>query len=322
MNKTKRIGYGALAILLALVFLMGAITQDPYILHVATIACVNIILALSLWLVFSAGELNLAVCGFMAIGAYGSSLLVMRLGWSFWFTLFVAGLLCAFVSLLIGILALRLKGAYFFIVTLAFAEIINLIFSGFWVDVFGSQTGIIGVPSPDPINLLGLTINFTSKTANYYLGLIMMLLSVLFFRALSQSRFGRTSKAIAQSDALARTVGVDVMRHKVNAFIIAGFFAGLAGSFYAHFIHVVTPWDYGTHYTILIVAAMIVGGSATIAGPVIGAIFFTILGLILRDLAYLEVFITGLILVICIRFLPRGLISLPEVFKRPTINKS
>lgn len=310
--QTKYIGLGSIFIISVL---FGVLIRDLYLIHIATIFFINIILALSLWLVFRTGELNLSICAFMAIGAYSSALFAMRLDLPFWATIFMAAVICGVISLLVGIPALRLKGPYFFIVTLAFAEIVIIILSSFWVDVLGSQTGIIGVPPPDAIPLPGFKVEFTSKLSNYYLGLIIMIISVLFFYALSNSRFGRISKAIAQADILVETVGINVKRHKLIAFIVASVFAGMAGSFHAHFIRIVTPWDYGVEYMVLITASMIVGGVGNMVGPIIGTFLFTILGVVLGDLSYLEVLITGIILVLCMRLLPRGLISLPAVIQ-------
>ena len=106
------------------------------------------------------------------------------------------------------------------------------------------------------------------------------------------------------------------------AFTISGFFAGIAGSLNAHFLSVIAPFDFGISYMIIIAAAIIVGGTATIFGPIIGACLFSLLSVLMADWGHLEVLFTGLILIIVMRFLPGGLISLPAVLRHRLTQKA
>jgi branched-chain amino acid transport system permease protein len=131
-----------------------------------------------------------------------------------------------------------------------------------------------------------------------------------------KSRFGRILKAIAQADILAESIGIDVPMHKIIAFTIGGFFAGMAGSLSAHLFRVIAPLDFGINYMIMVIAFVVVGGAANIFGPVIGACFFSLLSLLLAKWGHVEVLITGLILILVMRFLPGGLLSFPSSLRR------
>ena len=308
----KIIGVSLLGVIL---FLAGVITQDPYIMHVMTRLCINIMLAASLWLIFTTGELSLTHVGMMAIGAYSSAVLATRLDLSVWITLFLGGVIAAFISFILGFPALKLKGFAFFIVTFAFAEIVIITLANFWQDIFGGAIGLVGIPHPPPIPFPGFEITFSSGTSMYYLTLIIMVLSLLFIYGVVKSRFGRISRAIAQTDILGESIGIDVLRHKVMAFTMGGFFAGIAGGLYAHNFTVIAPYDFGLTYMITMIASVLVGGSASIFGPMIGACLFVLLHTFMAGLGHLEVLFTGIIIIVVMRFLPGGLLSLPAALR-------
>ena len=312
MNKTTLLkNYSWLIAIGILLLMMGMITRDPYVMHIFISLLINIILAASLWLIFISGEMSLAHISMMAIGAYTSAVLVMKAGFSFWLAMPMSGLMSAIISLIIGYPALRLKGFAFFMVTFAFAEILIIILSNFWQDVLGGHTGLFGIKVPSSIIIGNLGIAFNTKIAQYYLGLFVTVLSLLFIYAAANSRFGKISRAIAQADSLAESVGINTLGHKMTAFAIGGFSAGIAGSLNAHFYSVIAPGDFSISYMILIAASVIVGGATNIYGPIIGASLFSLLPVILSGLGHLEVLITGVILILSMRFLPGGLISLP-----------
>ena len=131
------------------------VTRDSYYVDVATTILMNLVLTMSLQLEMSTGQLNMAHISFLGIGAYASTLLVMRGGYSFWTALWVAGLVAVVCALPIGSLALRVSGPYYFLITFAFSEVVRLVFNNFFVEWFGGPSGLVQIPKPDPLRLAG-----------------------------------------------------------------------------------------------------------------------------------------------------------------------
>lgn len=313
MNKreiTLPIGYIALLILL---FAIPLMTQEPYTLHILCLIGINIIFACSINAILNVGELNLAQAAFMGIGAYSSTLLVMRLNLSFWFALPIAMIITAIVSLPIGYLTLRFKGAYFLLFTFLFAELVRVLLSNFWIGLFGGIPGLTNIPRPS-IQISGLLkVDFSSKIHFYYLILILTLFTVFVMRRIDQSRTGIVFKAISQSDALAESIGISSMKFKILGCAMGCFFAGMAGSLYAHFVGIITPPDFAIHAVLAPIAYVVVGGIGSVFGPIIGTVFLMILShFFLRQFGFYELLIYGVIIVLIIRFMPEGLISLPH----------
>jgi branched-chain amino acid transport system permease protein len=282
--------------------------STPRWLHFMIMVYLYIILAGGLRMIMTTGQVSFAHAAFWAIGAYSSALLVMRVGLSFWIALPIAGLISAVFGILIGYPCLKLKGPYFFIITLSFGEIARLFFTT-WVDVFGGANGIAGIPLPNPLSipLIGY-IKFSPRGVHfYYLILAILLVALFVMYRLERSRFGISCDAIRESDELAAALGISPIRHKVTLFIVACFFAGLAGSFYAHYITYISP-DFFTFWesmTMLLIVA--IGGSGSTSGVILGAFLLTIIPEVGREVKQLEPIIFGGILMIALRFVPGGL---------------
>jgi branched-chain amino acid transport system permease protein len=308
-------------ILIAVLFSVPTILRDPRWLHIVIMIYLYIMLAGGLRLIMSTGQVSFAHAAFWAIGAYSSALLVMKMGFSFWLALPSAGVICAVISILIGYPCLRLKGPYFFIITLAFGEIARLLFTS-WVDLFGGANGIAGIPFPDPIAvpLLG-AIEFGSRSIHYYYLLLVLLLGSLFVMyRLEGSRFGMTCGAIREADELAQSLGISAIRYKMILFVVACFLAGLAGSFYAHYMTYISP-DFFTFWEsmiFLLIAA--IGGSGSTTGVILGAVLLTLVPEVAREAKRVEPIIFGGMLVVVLLFLPGGLWSLREKIPLKLIN--
>jgi branched-chain amino acid transport system permease protein len=307
---TFPIGYIALLILL---FAIPLMTQEPYTLHILCLIGINIIFACSINAILNVGELNLAQAAFMGIGAYSSTLLVMRLNLSFWFALPIAMVITAIVSLPIGYLTLRFKGAYFLLFTFLFAELVRVLLSNFWIGLFGGIPGLTNIPRPS-IHLGDLVqVDFSSKIHFYYLILILTLFTVFVMRRIDRSRIGMVFKAISLSNALSESIGISSMKFKILGCAMGCLFAGLAGSLYAHFVGIITPPDFSIHAVLAPIAFVVVGGIGSVFGPIIGTVFLMILShFFLRQFGFYELLIYGVIIVLIIRFMPEGLISLPR----------
>jgi branched-chain amino acid transport system permease protein len=278
---------------------------SPYHLHVLIMAGVFAILALSLNLLLGyTGQLSLGHAAFFGIGAYTSALLALKLEWSFWLALPSAAVAAGLAGWAIGRLALKLRGAYFVLVTISFAGVISLV-SINWMELTNGPLGLPGVPPPE----LGPW-SLRTKTAYYYLVLAAAALAYLVCHRLVYSRIGRALVALHENEPLAESVGIDGTRYLVLAAVVSAALAGVAGSLYAHYTRFVSPEVFLFTYTVTMVIMVIAGGKGTLVGPVVGALLFTALPEALREamawqwqmLAY------GVVLVVLVFFLPRGIV--------------
>jgi branched-chain amino acid transport system permease protein len=275
-----------------------------YYIHVFALVLTNVILAASLRPSLTCGQLNIGHSAFMCVGAYTSALLAKHYALPFGLTLLSGALLATIVGLAVGYPALRLRGVYFAMVTVAFVEVIRLI-AAIWVPLTRGNSGLSGIPKP---NLLGITL--TSKPSQYYLivGLTAITLFVLW--RLERSRFGLTWKSIGLADNLAQSLGVNIAAYKLSAFAVGCFFAGVAGAFYAHFIRFLFPPEFGFLMATNILVYNFVGGRGHFVGPIVGAIFLSLLSEPFRGSAYETIFFS-IAMLLTILFLPGGIITLP-----------
>jgi len=299
----KPIGY---SVLLTVLLLIPLFIKDPYALHILIITIINIILGLSVRLILNVGQMTIATAAFMAVGGYTSALLVTRLGFSFWLTLPLAAVMAAIMAIAIGYLTLRLKGLYFALVTLAFTEVVLIVITH--TEFLGGYDGITNLPHPNPL----LGIEFASKTAYYYQFLLLGLVTAAFMYRIDKSQLGRILDSIRQSDLLCESIGINVMRYKVLAFTIGSVFASIVGVFQASYYSMVAPEFYTIWQSIYPLIYAQVGGVGSVAGPIVGAAFLTIVPEALRVMKELQPLILGPILIITILFLPGGLITLPQ----------
>src|SRR5215813_12234892 len=294
----------AVVVVLAALALLVLLLGDYYI-HVFALVLINIILATSLRPSLNCGQLNIGHSAFMCVGAYTSALLAKHFALPFELTLLVGALLAVVVGLLVGYPALRLRGVYFAMVTVAFVEVIRLI-AAIWVPLTRGNSGLSGIPKP---NLLGMTL--VTKTNQYYLIVGVTVVTLLILWKLERSRLGLTWQAIGMADHLAQSVGVNIANAKVLAFTIGCFFAGVAGALYAHFIRFLFPPEFGFLVATNILVYNFVGGRGHFVGPVVGAVFLSLLSEPFRGSAYETIFFS-IAMLLTILFLPGGIITLPE----------
>jgi branched-chain amino acid transport system permease protein len=274
---------------------------------------INIILASSLRAIATTGQMSLAHAGFMAIGAYTSALLVMKLGLSFWVALPLGGIASAVIALLVGYPFVRVKRVYFAMLTLFLGAVIRLIIME-WRNLTRGSSGLLNIPPPNSLNFFGLyNIVFDSKVPYYYLILVLMLITLLFLYRIDSSRVGRTLLAIQQDDSVAESIGINVTNFKVIAWCVGCFFAGIVGAFYAHFIKTLTPDSFGVLQAIYVIVYMVVGGRRRFYGAILGAFILTLLPEFFRILKEYQPFVFVGILLIITFFLPGGLADLPKL---------
>ncbi len=305
------------AFLLVLPLVLG----EGYHLHLLIMAAIFVILAASLDLIVGVcGLLSLGHAAFFGIGAYTSALLFLHFGLPMWGGMAAAAIMSATGAFLLGILVLKVRGHRFVISTVAFAEILRITAFN-WTELTHGQMGLPGI-LPPVIEIPGIgTIDLVSKVAFYYVAVTVATISVLILRRIAHSPLGDAFAAVRENENLAESVGVSVYRIAVTAFVIGGFFAGIAGSLYAHYMSFVGPDLFEFSYTMLILVMVVMGGKGTIVGAALGALVFTLLPEYLRVAeAYRLVFFGG-ILIVAVLFFPRGLIEIFERLQRWVVRR-
>ena len=279
---------------------------------------INIALALSIYLTLFTGLLSLANAGFMAIGAYTAAIAASQAGWPLPLALAVGMLLAALVALPFGLLVLRLRDVYLAIATLGFGQIVSItalngdkvlraLTGDSGLVVFAGAEGIT-LPYTSPRVVLGLP-ETTWPLLLYVLGL------VYFLATLQRSRFGRLLAAIRLDETAAATLGVQVVRYKLLAFVLGAAIAAGAGVLSTPIVRVIDPRNYVFSRAVDILAYTVLGGMTHWAGPIVGATLLTSLPEALRFLREQRDVVNGVIIMLSIIFLPRGLAD-PRFWRR------
>ncbi len=291
------------------------VVRNEYFLHIMIMALFYTILSSSLNLVVGyIGQLSLGHAAFLGLGCYTSAMLTVDAGVNIWLAMAAAGVVAAVAGLIIGFITLRLDGHYFVLITLAFAEVLRLVVSN-WEEVTRGPLGFPGIPRPSIVIGDLVNIDFSSKAHFYYLALAMVALTLWVKYRFVYSNLGRASIAIRENPRLAQSIGINPFYYSMVAFVLGAFFAGLAGSLYAHYISYVGPDEFGFSFMVTMLIIVAVGGRGTIVGPVIGAVIITFVVEALRDAAEIRLSLFGALLVISILFFPKGLVYLPEMLK-------
>ena len=305
--------YAIYVVLLIVPFLFPLFPVGPYFVHICIVILTYIIATSSLRTIYISGQVSVGHAAFMGIGAYTSAVLSMRLGWTPWITMLVGPLVAMVVALLFGYLFCRLRAIYFSMVTLFFGIAVEAVMRAL-VSLTGGRSGLIGFPRLGIINIPGLVeINFAaSKIPYYYLFLCLTLLTILILYRLEKSRTGMNWMAIAQSPLVASSVGISETRFRVLAFAVGCFFAGLAGSAYAHYSGVLSSSSFSLLPSIYLVIYMLLGGVSNFAGPIIGVIVLVAIPELFRALKEFTPFVFGGIMLLVIFLMPQGLAGLFE----------
>ena len=300
MNRTL-ISYAINAGLVVLLYvvmmvLIQAGVINRYYEGIVRLICINIIMAVSLNLVCGfMGQLALGHAGFMSVGAYCAA---------FPLALLVGGIFAAIVGFVIGIPALRMRGDYLAIITLGFGEIIRVIANA--LPITGGAKGLSGIPAS------------TNFSYSYWV----MILSVFVIFAFIKSRHGRAVISIREDEIAAEASGIRTTYYKMMAFVLAAFFAGIAGGLYAHHVGVLAPTKFNFNYSVEFLVMVVLGGMGSITGSIIAAIVLTILPEALRGFEDYRMLLYSLVLIVMMLFRPTGLLgtyefSLSRLLNRP-----
>lgn len=276
---------------------------NAYYVFVANTILIYVLLSIGLnILVGYAGQLAFANAAMFGIGAYGTGLLQVQLGWPFWLAFPSGAIIATAVGLALSLPALRLSGLYLALSTLAFAQFTQWVFLHWESVTFGAG----GFKTP-PISFAPLPV---SKTLGvYYLSLLLVIILFALAQNLVRSRIGRAFVAVRDSEIAAQSLGVDLLRYKALAFGVSGFYAGIAGGLYSAMLNFVSPEGFDLFQMVIQKAMIVVGGLGSIVGSVLGATALVSLLEALRKVKGFQEIVFGAILVGFIIFMPGGIIG-------------
>lgn len=290
--------------IVAIIALIPLFISNSYYIQVLIFIGIYIILTLSLNLLNGyVGLLSIGHAAFYGIGAYASAKLVMEAGVPFPLAMLGAGLIAGVFGYLIAKPTLRLSGIYMTLATLGFNMIFFLIAQN-WMSFTNGPLGIMDIPPP---SIFGYVIE--SRTQYYYLICFLVLLTIGSMHRLMTCRFGRALVGIRENELAAEAVGVDTTRYKIQAFVLAAFYAGIAGSYYAHFVKYISPDSFYIYESFILLAMLAFGGQGNLIGPVAGAAILIVIPEMFRFLQEYRMLVYGSVLIIMMLVRRQGLLG-------------
>lgn len=319
MNPAKR---STAANLIVLAAVYAVLIVLPHFLsfsqkEILVFLMINVLLVVSYRVLTLTGEWSLAHVVIMGVGAYGSALFSKELGVPVPLSMLLGAASAALVAFLLSFPLFRMKGFYFLIGSFAAGEVIRLCWKKFR-EPFGGPKGMKRIDVFPDLDLGSFTISFFDPVNYYYLCLVVVSVSLFILYRLEHSRLGLTFHAVHWQDKLAESVGVNTWRYRSLAFVISSFFAGLAGTLLVHYLGTTNPTQFDVHQMVYVLIWVIVGGTATFFGPILGVVTLTIINEVVLRYFGLDLWrplFYGVVLIISIRYLPSGLESLPERLK-------
>jgi branched-chain amino acid transport system permease protein len=306
-SKTYTVGlWTALFLLLLLPVL---VRHNDYILQVFTHALLLATLALAWNILGVSGSISLGHAAFFGSGAYASALLSLDLGLSLWITIPLAGFIATGLGFIMGLICMRLRGAYFALATLAFIEIPRVITDN-WDEVTRGSLGLVGLPGFPLLNLGPWHIDFSSITASYYLMIIYFLVLLGLVGFVFRSNFGLALQAIREEEIASQAVGIQANSFRLFSMLLSAFFTGISGACYAHLVRYINPGlVYGLHFSAIPMIFAICGGRFTIIGPALAAlIIYPLDQFVFHPLIPAgHEFLYGAVLIFAVLFMPAGL---------------
>jgi branched-chain amino acid transport system permease protein len=300
--------------LIGFAILFGGLAAMPaalgeYQLNILLMIVIWIIVAVSYRLLATTGEFSLGHVVVMGIGAYGSAMISRYIGLPVWVCMPLGGLVAAGFAALTAYPMFRMKGFYFLLGSFALGEAVRLSWNR-WKFPFGGPSGLWNIAPPSAGGFI-----FDTTISYFYLTVGVAAVCVFVMLLIDQSRVGQNFKAIHWQDRLAESLGISVFRHKMTAYITASFFAGVAGALLAHFMGAISPGQFSLHYMLYVLVWVIVGGTNTYWGAIIGVLTLYSMQ---EGMRYYNVpseyipMIYGIILIGILFALPDGLESLPS----------
>lgn len=280
-----------------------ALAGHGYWLTVLTTAALLAFGSLGVWLTFSIGRINIAQGAFALIGGYVVAILDTRYHAPFWLSLPLAVLAAMTIATLVGWPILRLRGVYFAMITLSLTEVAGLAFLNGGSFTAGAS-GITSIPRPAVLS---------SSLAIYLASALLLLIGIVLTWRFAASPTGAVFRSLRQGEELAASLGINVARFRVLAFVVSSGMGGAAGAMFAVFQQNIFPTSYTVNDSVNFMLYCFLGGLQSIAGPVVGAFLLVIAFQLLSEIQRFQALLYGVFMIAAMLFLPNGLMSLPQV---------
>lgn len=294
--------YSGLYLVIGVLLVLPFVLPNNFYLDLASRMAINAVIVLGLNLLIGfAGQISLGHAGFLGIGAYASAVLPTSFGWPPLLAMVAGAVATGLLAALVARPIFKLKGHYLAMATLGLGIIINI--------VLRNEASLTGGPDGMPVPALGL-MGFELSGDKPWYWVIALLLSLSIWASLNliDSPFGRALRALHGSEVASQVAGVNVARYKVAIFVISAVFASLMGSVTAHYVGFVTPNIANFFHSIELVTMVVIGGMASVYGSVVGAVLLTALPQVLVSFEGWETVVFGAILMLCMIFMPKGLV--------------
>jgi branched-chain amino acid transport system permease protein len=298
----KKNQYFGLYIIMAVLLVLPFVLPNSFYVDLAIRMAINAVIVLGLNLLIGfAGQISLGHAGFLGIGAYASAILPTHLGWHPVLALLAGAVAAGVLAAIVARPIFKLKGHYLAMATLGLGIIINI--------VIRTEAAWTGGPDGMPVPAMSLA-GFEISGDKHWYWIVALLLSISVWASLNliDSPFGRALRALHGSEVASKVVGVDVVRYKVAIFVLSAVFASIMGSVTAHYVGFVTPNLADFFHSIELVTMVVIGGMASVYGSVVGAVLLTALPQALASFEGWETVAFGTILMLCMIFLPKGLV--------------
>lgn len=322
LSKNKKIVIPVTYILLASAPFLGV---SQYFIRVLCLIGVYSILTISLNLIAGyMGQTSMGHAALYCLGGYCSALLGSKFGWPFWITILFGILGGALGGLILGLSTMRLSGSYLAVITLAFAEVVEMVVLN-WNGVTNGPLGVRNIPRP---SIFGWELT-TSNGGFYWLMLALVTIAILVSICVVNSKFGRAVRAIKEDELAAKLMGVHTAAYKVKTIVLSGALAGMAGAYYASMNRYIDANTFSFDVSMTILCIVIFGGLGSIPGMIVGSILLIAFPEVLRSLADYRFVVYGLLLIFMMRFRPQGLLGglskkpyrLPKGVLRPAVTQ-
>lgn len=302
LNFCARKMYWLIGAALVLAVLFPFLFNSPYSLRIATLSLMFVMITLGLNVVTGyMGQTSFATAAFWGIGAYTAAILTTRFQLGTEVTFLAAPLITGIFGLILGMPVLKLKGYYLAIVTLGFCEIIRLVELN-WMSLTRGPLGIMNIPK---FSFFGLKV--TDSRGIYLIMLFLLILTTYVVYRLTTSQMGLVLTSIRDDELAVESMGINIVRYKIRAFVIYAMICGLAGAFYAQFVSYIDSTMFTTNQSIEMLVMVILGGLGSIVGSFFGAIVLTVLPEMLRQLAEYRMLIYGFLMVLLMLVKSEGL---------------
>lgn len=313
-------------IFFAILFCIPFLISSNYIFSILTMVGFYALVCIGLTtLTGYAGQISLGHAAFYGIGAYTSAILTGTYGLNPWLAIIIGALISAIIALIVGIPTFKLNGYYLALATLGFGIIVYTMFKEL-TSITGGSNGFFGIPS---IGLFGY--EFITDISYYYLIWVFVFLAILFTRNIIHSRIGRGLRSIEGSEIAADAVGVNLMKYKLQIFMLSAVFASVSGSLLAHYVSFINPDLFVANTSIFFLIMVILGGKSNVWGSIVGAATYVLLDELLKHYVPMflpnvggefEIVFFGVLLVLTLIYMPNGLVpqyeKLVSKFKKKT----